>query len=372
MTDGALAFPEPGQDWPVAEPAALGLDGEAIWDAVSHAVQNESKMDRDIGRALESGHFSEPMPEGEILGPTTPRGDPSGMIVKNGRIVAEWGPTTAPDMTFSVAKSYLAILAGLAVDDGLIRIDDPVAATVDDGGFGGPHNGAITWRHLLQQTSEWEGTLWGKADLIDRNRELDLPPNTPSRKGTHRDLRAPGAFWEYNDVRVNRLSLALMRVFRRPLPAVLKERVMDPIGASDTWRWEGYRNSWIEIDGERMQSVSGGAHWGGGLFIPTRDHARIGLLMARKGLWGDQRILSEAWVDACLEPCPLNRRYGLLWWLNTGGAHAPSAPESSVFAMGVGSNVIWWDAEHDLVAVIRWIEKTRLDGFCARVMRALN
>lgn len=369
MTD---YVPGPGDAWERADPADLGLDPAAIEEAVAHAIEHESKMDRDIGRALDGGHFSEPMPEGEILGPTEPRGDPSGLIVKQGRIVAEWGPTDAPDMTFSVAKSYLAIVAGLAVGEGLIPdIRRPVAELVDDGGFEGPHNGTITWEHLLQQTSEWEGTLWGKPDLIDRNRELDLPPNTPSKKGTHRELRTPGRFWEYNDVRVNRLSLALMRVFRRPLPEVLKSRVMDPIGASDRWRWEGYRNSWVEIDGARMQSVSGGAHWGGGLFIPSRDHARIGLLMARDGVWGDQRLLPQGWVDASTTPCSLNPRYGYLWWLNGERSHCPSAPASSVFAMGVGSNVIWWDAQHDLVVVLRWIDKPQLHGFAALVTRSL-
>ena len=90
-------------------------------------------------------------------------------------MVARWGDTRQVDFTFSVAKSYLSLLAGIAVADGLIAdIDEPVGRTVDDGGFDGPHNGAITWRHLLQQTSEWEGTLFGKSDIIDRNRNLAM------------------------------------------------------------------------------------------------------------------------------------------------------------------------------------------------------
>ena len=74
-------------------------------------------------------------------------------------------------------------------------------------------------------------------------------------------------------MRVNRLSLALMLAFGRPLPEVLKERIMDPIGASKTWEWHGYDNSWLDINGKRVQSVSGGAHWGGGLWISSLDHA---------------------------------------------------------------------------------------------------
>ena len=76
-------------------------------------------------------------------------------------------------MTFSIAKSYLAVLAGVAVDRGLIRdIDEPVHAYGLDDGFESPQNRGITWRHLLQQTSEWQGTLWGKPDSIDHNRNV--------------------------------------------------------------------------------------------------------------------------------------------------------------------------------------------------------
>ena len=132
--------------------------------------------------------------------------------------IASWGDTRQIDFTFSVAKSYLSLLAGVAVADGLIGdLDEPVRRTVDDGGFDGPHNGAITWRHLLQQTSEWSGELFGKSDVIDHNRSL-ATEGRGAAKGERRALRTPGTFWEYNDVRVNRLSLALLRRFRRPLP----------------------------------------------------------------------------------------------------------------------------------------------------------
>ncbi|MEL7153976.1 MAG: serine hydrolase, partial [Pseudomonadota bacterium] len=316
-----------------AEPEACGMNSEAVAEAVSYAVAHESQMDRDIARALDGGHFSEPMPDGEIIGPVHPRGDPSGMILRHGKVVSQWGPVDAPDMTFSVTKSYLAICAGLAWDDGLIQLDAPVRDVVPDL-FEAAQNQTITLRHLLHQTSEWEGELWGKADRIDRNRTLGAAPGTDSIKGTHRDLQAPGTFWEYNDIRVNVLSYALMQVFRRPLPDILRDRIMDPIGASQNWAWHGYRNSTVEINGVPMQSVSGGAHWGGGLMIPTTDHARVGLLMTQRGRRGDTLLLSEAWIDQCLKPCPLNSGYGFLWWLNGEGETAPSAPPSSYFAIG--------------------------------------
>ncbi|MEM1047430.1 MAG: serine hydrolase [Pseudomonadota bacterium] len=359
----SIYFPPGDGTWETIVPEKAGLDPAAIKAAKTFALDHESTMDRDIGRALATGHFSEPMPDGEIIGPTRPRGDPSGLILKRGRIVAEWGPTDAPDMTFSVTKSYLSICAGLAVDDGLIPdIDAPCRLLVDDL-FDHPQNRTITWRHLLHQTSEWEGTLWGKADRIDRNRKLDVPPNTPSLKGTHRDLQAPGAFWEYNDIRVNVLSTALMRVFRRSLPDVLRERIMQPIGASDTWTWNGYRNSTLVVDGESLQAVSGGAHWGGGLFISARDHARVGLMMLNEGTWNGQQLIGRDWIRASTTPCPLNPDYGFLWWLNGRGAQSPSASPESYFALGVGRNAIWIDPKNDLVVVLRWIERDALDGF---------
>src|SRR5690606_34217452 len=123
--------------------------------------------------------------------------------------------------------------------------------------------------------------LWGKPDVADR------------RRGADRELQAPGTFWEYNDVRVDRAALSLLRVWRRPLPEVFKEEVMDPIGASSTWEWHGYHNSYLMVDGRRVQSVSGGGHWGGGVWISTLDHARFGYLHLRRGEWNGQQILSE-------------------------------------------------------------------------------
>lgn len=365
MTDAPVS-----EELSPVDPREAGFDSDRLAEAVAFAKANESVMDRDIGRALNT-HFSEPLPEGEIVGPTRPRGDPSGMVIRGGRVAAQWGPVDAPDMTFSVTKSYLAVCAGLAWDEGLIQLDAPAREAVPDL-FEAEQNRGITWRHLLQQTSEWEGTLWGKADRIDRNRSLDTAPGQPSLKGTHRDLRAPGGFWEYNDIRVNVLSYALMRVFGRPLPEVLAERVMRPIGASDRWEWHGYSTSWVELGGRRMQSVSGGAHWGGGMFIPTTDHARIGLLMLNRGRWGGRQLLSEAWVDECLKPCPLNPSYGFLWWLNADLKYCPTAPRSSFFALGVGRNIIWIDPELDMVTVIRWIEPAAFDGFAERVMAAIR
>lgn len=368
-----MAYVPPPGTWERLAPERAGFDPRRLAEAVAFAQAHESPWPRSLyledGRYAGTASLDEGPPDDEVLGEVRPRGGPAGLILRGGRIVAEWGDVARPDMTFSIAKSYLAVLAGLALEGGLIgSVDEPVRTRVPDL-FEAPQNRAITWRHLLQQTSEWEGTLFGKADRIDRNRHAG-PGVGAKPKGSHRDLGPPGTFWEYNDVRVNLLALALLHAFRRPLPEVLREAVMDPIGATG-WEWRGYRNSWVEIDGRPLESVSGGAHWGGGMFIPTESHARFGLLVQRRGLWGDRRLLPEAWLEALREPCPLNPVYGFLWWVNTERRLYPSAPPGSVFAIGLGTNLIWLDEDLDLVVVARWLARDHVDGFLAAVLRSL-
>jgi CubicO group peptidase (beta-lactamase class C family) len=365
----------PTQDWPLRSPGDVGASAAGLAAAIEYHRAHESRWRRDFltGAGRFIGVADEPEAAGDVLGPVRHRGGPNGMIVRGGHLVAEWGDTRRPDMTFSVAKSYLAVLAGVAVDRGLILgIDDRARDYALDDGFASAQNRDITWRHLLQQTSEWQGTLWGKPDSIDHNRDVGKSELGFSDKGRPRPMRPPGTLWEYNDVRVNRLSLSLLQVFRQPLADVLREAVMDPIGASPDWQWQPYDNAWVEIDGVRMPSVPGGSHWGGGLWMSTRDHARFGLLVSRAGRWGDRQLVSESWIRELRRPCPINPQYGLLWWLNTGRAQMPSAPESSYAARGAGSNVIWIDPEHDLVVVVRWIDKAAVDGFVRLVLEALE
>ena len=354
----------------LSPPNSVGLDPAALADAVGFALAHPSPWPHDIRGHIEAGFFEAP-PDNAILGPVRPHGAPNGLLLRRGRLVAQWGDTRQVDMTFSVAKSYLAILAGLAVGDGLIPdLDAPVRDLVDDGGFDSAQNAGITWRHLLQNTSEWEGTLFGKSDLIDRGRNLVVEGK--GQKGLARPLQPPGGYWEYNDVRVNRLSLALLRRFGRPLPEVFAERIMQPIGASADWEWHGYETSWVEVGGRRVQSVSGGGHWGGGVFIHAEDQARIGQLVLQDGTWGGERLLPEGWVAQCRSPCALNPAYGLLWWLNTGRAKWPSASAESYTFSGAGGNITWVDPAAETVAVLRWVDATQLDGFMAGVGAALR
>jgi CubicO group peptidase (beta-lactamase class C family) len=356
---GAYVPPPDNAKWERVEPRIAGFDAAKLDSAVRFAKASEIGMDRDMAAQLRTQTAREPYPR--IDGPYKDRGTSSGIILRGGRIVAEWGDTNRIDMTFSVAKSYLATVAGLAYDRKMIpNLDDPIGKLVKDGGYDSPHNAKITWRMALTQTSEWEGVLWGKPDIADR------------RQGYDRKLEEPGTFYEYNDVRVNRIALSLLRVWKRPLPEVLAEYIMTPIGASQ-WIWYGYENSFAMVDGRRIQSVSGGGHWGGGLWASTRDHARFGLLLQRNGKWGDKQLLSERWIRESTTPSAVRPGYGFLWWLNTPSQPSYSnATPRSFFARGAGGNTIWMCPERDMVVVVRWLADTATNEFFRQILAAMG
>jgi len=367
-------IPGPHGDWESIEPTEAGFDREKLALATNFALGAETHWPRDLSEANNVPGLTdiEPPPWNKPLGIFKPRGSPNGVVVKGGKLLTYWGDPERVDMTFSIAKSYLSILTGIAVADGLILdIDSPIANTVKGELFRSDHNKNITWRHLLYQTSEWQGTLFDKPDQVDHFRQVGAGSDN-SQKGKNRDLQSPGTFWEYNDVRVNLLSVSLLHLFKQPLPDVLKTRIMDPIGASDTWSWHGYENSWVEIDGKSMQSVPGGTHWGGGIHISSLDHARFGLLVHRDGVWGTKRILPDGWCTELRTPCPIQSNYGFLWWLNTGASHWPGVPASSYSAVGAGTNLIWISPDDDVVIVARWVDPNKDAELLQNFMAAVN
>jgi CubicO group peptidase (beta-lactamase class C family) len=355
----------PDSTWQIKNPEEVNMNAVLLDSAVRFAIQNDSKTDYDLRIANMKAYSREPAYR--ILGPMRERGKPAGLIIKNGYIVEQWGDVNRVDMTFSATKSYLSTVAGLALDARLIRnIDDKVANYVWDQTFEGEHNQKITWRHLLTQSSDWSGCLFDVCDWADR------PPRTGGIDDWRaRKLNEPGTVFKYNDVRVNLTAYALLQVWRKPLPVVLKEKIMDPIGASTTWRWYGYDNSFVNIDGLMVQSVSGGGHFGGGLFINTYDHARFGLLFARKGKWKSSQLISEQWVSSVSEPSFANKAYGLMWWTNADN-HLGKLSRSVYAAEGFGGNFIVVDSEHDLVIVARWLEPAKIGEMVDLVLSAVE
>jgi beta-lactamase family protein len=367
-TSTSSYFPE-RFTWEHKKPEEVGMDAARVNEAVQVSIARENSGPKDMALFLNSSFGKEPF--NTIIGPIKDRGGASGVITRHGFIVAEWGEPKRADITNSVTKTFLTTVVGLAWQRGLIRdvndyVRDYMPPHVDL--FDAPHNQNIKWDHLLRQTSDWQGTLWGKPDWGDRP-EGQKPQDWPNRQ-----LHEPGTHYKYNDVRVNVLALAALQVWRRPLPEVLREEVMEPIGASSTWRWYGYENSWVEIDGRKVQSVSGGGHWGGGMFINSYDMARFGYLFLRNGKWKDRQIVSEKWIQMARTPGPANAGYGYAnWFLNTSRKALPSAPESAVYFEGNGANVIYIDWENDVVASVRWISGSgALNEFVGKIIASVK
>ena len=375
-------FPAP-QNWQHKLPNATGFNPAKLNEAIQFAITSESKNPRSMKQSQAMSFGKESF--GDAIGPFADRGNPTGIIVRNGYIVAEWGEPYRVDMTHSVTKSFLSTVVGLAVEQGLIHsVYDTVTAYMPPvevysqknplqpadqpllQPFSSEHNRLLTWDVMLRQTSDWEGILWGKPDWADR-------PGTNPTPWQTRKREIPGSVFKYNDVRVNALALAVTSVWRKPLPEVLKTYIMDPIGASNTWRWYGYRNSWIVLDGHAVQSVSGGGHWGGGMFINAYDMARFGLLTLHKGNWNGKQLISQQWIQQSLTPGVANPGYGYMnYFLNTGKKYYPSAPATAFVHVGNGTNIIYVDPEHDLVMVVRWIENNAVDEIIKKVLEALK
>jgi CubicO group peptidase (beta-lactamase class C family) len=357
-------FPPPGE-WQRARPADAGMDQAKLAEAITHHLLNQNSSSWDLAEAT-LRQFANEAPYNTLIGPTQERTAANGIVIRRGKVVAEWGDTNRADMTFSVTKSFLSTVVGVAYDRGLITdLNAKVAGAMPKGVdlFTSEHNAKITWDHLLRQTSHWHGTLWTKPSWADRP-----PRNMPLEEWPKRPLEEPGTIYTYNDTRVNVLGLATLYVMKQPLPAVLKQAIMDPIGASSTWHWEAYDNAWVTIDGKKMPSITGGGHFGGGMFISAWDMARFGYLFLNNGKWGGRQLISQKWIDMARTPGTARNAgsstYGFMnWMLNVpqrtadgspGRKQYPTSPDSAVSFNGNGENIIYIDWENDIVAVVRW------------------
>jgi len=346
-------------------------DTGRIHPAAAVALAAPCLWPHDI-RAVIDGETFDPPPWNVVFGPVCDRGDPSGIIVQGTREIARWGDVHLPEMAFSVAKSYLGLIAAAALDRVMIPdLSQPVSAKIDDPAFASPRNRQVTWRQLLDQTSEWGGDLFGIPDTVDRDRQL-APTESRDRMDRGTPLKEPGSYWDYNDVRVNALCLALTRLFGQPLAETLAK--IHPAFAPETgFRWRGYGDrSTIEIDGRLVEVAVGGGHWGGGVVATVPQHLMLGRLVLKSGMDGARRCIGEAALRHVVHPCPLQPVYGGLWWLNGNRALYPPASTESVFALGVGTTVIWVEPALDVVAVARWIRPEAIGAWIDAIRNSIE
>jgi CubicO group peptidase (beta-lactamase class C family) len=235
------------------------------------------------------------------------------LVTRHGRIVLE--ATYAPFRTglkhrvYSVTKSVVSTLVGMALADGLLDSTDRrvvdffpgrTIANLDDA------KKAITVQQLLDMTSglTWQEGLGGGAEsyiAMTRTPDwqqfiLDQPMAT-----------APGTRFYYNSGNSHLLSAILSKVTGRSANDYARERLFGPLGIDDVlWQAD-------------PQGASGG---GAGLYLQPRDMAKIGYLWLRGGLWEDKRILPAAWIEGVRaadvdmrESWASDMRYGRQFWV---------------------------------------------------------
>jgi len=321
------------------------VDKQAILDAVEAQSRRVTPGIDDIAAYL--SRQSTDKSHREVIGPLLPGRGASGVILYSGELIAQWGDPCVPEMLFSATKSLVSTVAGVAFDRGLIRdLDEPVACSAHLPEFSTGSGRLVTWTHLLQQTSNWEGVLWDKPASADEQsrRPGSAPPGT-----------LPGQGWAYNDVRVNLLCLGLTTLFGAELSTVLEEEILAPLGFKGPWAWHGYQNAYLRIAGRDLPVVSCGAHWGGGAWMPANDLALVGQLYIQNGYWRGQQLLSRAWIQRTFQACPHNPAYGYLWWINAGLSVCADAPSTGRCARGNGGkHLLWIDPARDLVIASHW------------------
>ena len=119
-------------------------------------------------------------------------------------------------------------------------------------------------------------------------------------------------------------------------------------------------------------TVSGGGHFGGGIFINSEDHARFGLLFLRDGIWGGERLLSSEWIEKIRVPSENNPSYGYMWWLNRGNRKWDGLPENIYYGSGFGGNYVIVIPDNDLVIVARWLDSSKVGELVRKVVESVN
>jgi CubicO group peptidase (beta-lactamase class C family) len=333
-------------------------------------------LEADVGdqfrfpsRTIPSGDDVSPLPPGAeidlsspLLAPVGLRGDfdrflresdtLAFLVVRNDRLVYElyFGGAGSRDRqtSFSVAKSFLSTLVGIAIEEGLIGgVSDPVTDYVPELLDRDPRFGRITLRDLLTMSS----------GLRYEEHSLPLPwgDDVNTYYGTDlRDLalsateieRPPGWAWQYNNYNPLLIGLVLERATGMSVSRYMSTRLWQPLGAGRdaTWSLDSAGSAF-----EKMES---------GLNATPIDYARFGELFLHDGAWNGRQIVSEEWVndataaDATADPA---RDYQYFWWIDTErpgrfyalgnlGQYIYVAPDAGTIIVRNGSD---WGAENE-------------------------
>ncbi len=286
----------PGAEWEVATPASQGMDAAGLEKAKAWLESHNSK---------------------------------SGVVIRHGRIVAEWYFSGATPQTkfaaYSTSKSLSSMATGLAIADGKLALDHTVGKYLADANPESKR--AVTVKQLLSMTS-------GVHNDSGIGMREDLFSYALKSAGMDHE---PGAKWDYNNTGLALLSPVFHKATGKQIDEVLKERVFLPIGmTSDDWTWEHREGYALPYSG---------------CHTTARSLSRIGLMVLHHGEWNGKPIVPAAWLKESIGASQdLNPSYGYLWWNNTTGKW-PKVPKDAYAALGKWDNNIFIAPSLDLVVI---------------------
>ncbi|THD73026.1 class C beta-lactamase-related serine hydrolase [Thalassobius vesicularis] len=311
-----------------------------LFDA-DRIVQNFSSMDQmfwtaalDRGTApvspLPKGEDA-PLPEGSDAW-LTERAVTALVVLKDGQIRHEgYYQGTGPEdrrISWSMAKSFLASLFGIVLQDGAIAsMDDPVTKYAPQLA-GSAYDGAriIDVLHMASGVKFNEDYLDFNSDINRMGRVLALGGSMDGfAAGLAERDATPGQTWHYVSIDTHVIGMVIRGATGRTIPDLMAEKLIRPLGLEET--------PLMITDGTGVGFVLGG------LNMRTRDYARFGQMVAQGGTWQGQRLLPEGWVETASAPSaptsPGKEKYGLQWWLPS------DAQPGEFYAIGVYGQYIY-------------------------------
>ena len=240
------------------------------------------------------------------------------MVMRHGHVVAEgwWAPHTADRarLLYSISKSFTSTALALAVDEGLLSLDDTVLSHFPelDDEVTDPRNRSVTLRHLASMASGHDHDMWDESVARDRDEPvrgfLLAPPQ-----------QEPGSVFAYNQSCTYTIAAIIQRTAGTTLSAYLRPRLLDPLGIGEV--------AWATWPPGREQGFSG-------LFARTEDVAKLGQLYLQRGRWGERQLIPEEYVAEATSARVANpheenvdwrQGYGYQFWVSRHGFRGDGA-----------------------------------------------
>jgi CubicO group peptidase (beta-lactamase class C family) len=216
------------------------------------------------------------------------------LVMFDGKIIFEQyengGAVDQPHALASGAKSFMGSAAVAAVQDGLIKLDNPAVENIPEW-KNDPVKSTITYRQLLNMTSGLTRPTSDAERKLPFKEQMALPMSAK-----------PGEHFQYGFYQLEMFAYALQnKLAPQTYAQYLKRRILDPIG----------------IPFELVPPAADGRPQAGPASVTARDWAKYGEFIRHEGNWNGQQILDPALLRDCFKGSKANPAYGVTWWLKS-------------------------------------------------------